>query len=88
MYYCRLRIGQVEAKPGDIVFADEGERVAAVIPQDKLHAVMALLPKLKTADDGVLTDVVKGGDLKKAFGENLDVLQQHFGSITDILSSS
>lgn len=64
----RLQIGQVEVKPGDIVFADEGEKVAAVIPQEKLHDVMALLPKLKAADDAVLADVVNGGDLKKAFG--------------------
>lgn len=58
----------MEIKPGDIVFADEGEKVAAAIPQENLHDVIALLPKLKAADDAVLSDVVSGGDLKKAFG--------------------
>ncbi|KAK4498651.1 hypothetical protein PRZ48_009161 [Zasmidium cellare] len=67
-----LQIGQVEVKPGDIIHADEGERVVAVIPRDLLHDVATLLPRLKNADDAVLDDVVNGADLKKAFGEQHD----------------
>lgn len=39
-----------------------------MVPQDKLEEVLALLPKLKAADDDVLSDVVGGMDLKKSFG--------------------
>lgn len=70
------------------MFADEGEKVAAVVPKDKLHEIIALLPKLKSADDAVLADVVNGGDLRKAFGQCHCLLQHRHCPVTDIRSSS
>ncbi|KAF2164261.1 hypothetical protein M409DRAFT_25604 [Zasmidium cellare ATCC 36951] len=83
-----LRIGQVEVKPGDIIHADEGERVAAVIPQDRLHDVATVLPRLKNADDAVLEDVVSGGDLKKAFGQYLVLSGLDEDAVADFVPSS
>jgi len=53
-------------KQGDIVFADPVEGVV-VIPQDKMDAVLELLPRLTAADDKVKEDVERGSLVKDAF---------------------
>ena len=63
-----ITLGEVLVNPGDILVADEAEQVCCVIPLGQLEAVVNLLPKLKTADDGVLRDVQSGIDLATAFG--------------------
>lgn len=52
---------------GDILCADEAERVIAVIPRNLLQRALEILPGLKKADDEVLTDVERGIDLKTSF---------------------
>jgi regulator of RNase E activity RraA len=61
-----LKIGDVTVQPGDILVADEAERVCCVIPIDKLKEVTQLLPVQKEADDGLLKDVQSGMGLKEA----------------------
>ena len=61
-----IKIGDVVVEPGDILVADEAERVCCVIPQDKLAEVMELLPKHKEADDGLMKDIQGGMDFKEA----------------------
>ena len=51
---------------GDIILADPVEGVV-VIPQDKLDAVLELLPRLMTADDNVKEEVERGSLVKDAF---------------------
>ena len=62
-----LQIGGLEVHAGDIMCADEGERGAVVIPQDRLEEVMAMLPGLKEADDKCVADVQAGVDVNEAF---------------------
>lgn len=61
-----LQLGKTWIKPGDIICADEGEIAIVVIPRDQLPQVFALLPVLKKASDGVLTDIEKGLPLFEA----------------------
>ncbi|KAI5366502.1 putative ribonuclease E inhibitor RraA/RraA-like protein [Septoria linicola] len=63
-----IKIGLVTVRPGDIIVADEAEHVCCVIPGDKLTEVVAWLPKLKKADEGVLKDAQDGVDLATSFG--------------------
>ena len=65
-----IKIKGVEVRPGDILIADEGEKVISVIPRDRLKEIADLLPTLKGADDGVLKDVQSGVDLKTAFANH------------------
>jgi regulator of RNase E activity RraA len=53
-------------KPGDILYADQEEGVAVVIPRDRLTEVLELLPILKEASDGVTEDVRNGLSLPEA----------------------
>lgn len=55
-----VKVGGVHLNPGDILFADEGERGCVVIPKDKLKQVVELLEVQKKEDDGLLEDVKKG----------------------------
>lgn len=55
-----VSVGPVQVNPGDILFADEGERGAVVIPKEKLKEVVNLLEVQKKEDDGLLEDVKKG----------------------------
>ena len=61
-----LTIGGLRVCPGDVLCADEGEGVVCVIPRQKLEEVIALLPTLKEADDGLLRDVQNGVDFPTA----------------------
>jgi len=61
-----IKIGDVVVNPGDLLVADEAERVCCVIPRDKLTEVMELLPVHKEADDGLLEDVRGGMGFKEA----------------------
>lgn len=61
-----LQVGGVRVRPGDVLVADEGERVCCVIPAEKLAEVLALLPVQKEADDGLLADVKSGMGFKEA----------------------
>lgn len=61
-----LMVGKVKVKPGDILVADEGEKVVVAIPQEKLDEVLKLLSEQKEADDGLLKDVQGGMDFKTA----------------------
>lgn len=72
-----LQIGGVEVKPGDVLCADEGERVLCVIPRERLEDVVAVLPKLKEADDAVLEDARKGVDLKTSFVRHREHYSNH-----------
>lgn len=53
-------------KPGDLVFLDAVDGVA-IIPQEKVDEVVAMLPKLIEADDRVKEDVEKGMTVQEAF---------------------
>lgn len=61
-----LQVGDLLIKPEDIIVADEGEMACCVIPRDKLDAAMELLPVQKEADDGFLSDVKAGMEIKAA----------------------
>ncbi|ETI21347.1 hypothetical protein G647_07693 [Cladophialophora carrionii CBS 160.54] len=61
-----LKIGDVVVEPGDVLVADEAERVCCVIPREKLAEVVRLLPVHKEADDGLLDDVRRGMGFKEA----------------------
>ncbi|KAF4964939.1 hypothetical protein FSARC_7211 [Fusarium sarcochroum] len=52
--------------PGDLAFSDPINGVV-VIPQDKVSAVLELLPKLTAADGKVKEDVVKGKTVYESF---------------------
>ncbi|KAK6362968.1 hypothetical protein TWF730_000416 [Orbilia blumenaviensis] len=57
----------VKVLPGDIIFADPTNGVVS-IPQDKLDAVLELLPKITAADDKVRIDVIENNSgLQDAF---------------------
>lgn len=62
-----VRVGGVDARPGDFAVLDEADRGIVVIPKEKLIEVAELLPGLKEADDAVLRDVQGGVGLKEAF---------------------
>ena len=59
-------------KPGDIRCADEEDGAIVVIPQQRLRAVVDLLPILKSASDGVLEDVRNGLSLPEAVQRHPD----------------
>ncbi|KAK3114669.1 hypothetical protein LTR53_006798 [Teratosphaeriaceae sp. CCFEE 6253] len=61
-----LTIGGLQVRPGDVLCADEGEGVMCVIPRARMEEVVALLPTLKEADDGLLEDVQNGVDFATA----------------------
>ncbi|KAH8812476.1 DlpA domain protein [Xylogone sp. PMI_703] len=61
-----LQIGDVYVKPGDILCADEGDMAVVVIPRGLLEQVVALLPTLKEASDGVIADIQNGLSLPDA----------------------
>ncbi|KAK6509196.1 hypothetical protein TWF481_003957 [Arthrobotrys musiformis] len=61
-----IEVEGVTIHPGDIIFADPVNGVVA-IPQDKLDAVLELLPKITAADDKVRVDVLNGSGLQDAF---------------------
>ncbi|KAF4977492.1 hypothetical protein FZEAL_5970 [Fusarium zealandicum] len=52
--------------PGDLAFSDPINGVV-IIPQDKVSAILELLPKLTAADDKVKEDVLKGMTVYEAF---------------------
>ena len=56
-------------KQGDLIFSDPVEGVV-VIPQEKLHALIELIPKLVRADEGVKKDVEAGMTVKEAFAKH------------------
>ncbi|KAM5377296.1 hypothetical protein ACJZ2D_005115 [Fusarium nematophilum] len=61
-----LDIDGTIVSPGDLAFSDPINGVV-VIPQDKVSAVLELLPKLTSADDKVKEDVLKGMSVHEAF---------------------
>ncbi|KAI9744776.1 MAG: hypothetical protein M1818_001701 [Claussenomyces sp. TS43310] len=61
-----ITIAGTTVTPGDYVFADPANGVV-VIPQDKLTAVLDLLPRLTAADDRVKDDVARGMSVQEAF---------------------
>lgn len=63
--------------PGDVLVADEGEGVMAVIPQGKLKKIAELLPMLKEADDGLLKDVQDGVDFATALRNHPNHYSSH-----------
>ena len=54
---------------GDIVFSDPVEGLV-VVPQDKLDAVLDLVPKLVKADAKVREDIGGGSLVKDAFAKH------------------
>lgn len=61
-----LDIDGTLVSPGDLAVSDPINGVV-VIPQDKVSAVLELLPKLTSADDKVKEDVLKGMTVHEAF---------------------
>jgi regulator of RNase E activity RraA len=61
-----LDIDGTLVSPGDLAVSDPVNGVV-VIPQDKVSAVLELLPKLTSADDKVKEDVLKGMTVFEAF---------------------
>ncbi|KAK6516474.1 hypothetical protein TWF506_006381 [Arthrobotrys conoides] len=62
-----VEVEGVKIVPGDIIFADPINGVVS-IPQDKLDAVLELLPKITGADDKVRIDVLQNNSgLQEAF---------------------
>ncbi|EGX50956.1 hypothetical protein AOL_s00054g692 [Orbilia oligospora ATCC 24927] len=62
-----IEVEGVKVVPGDIIFADPVNGVVS-IPQDKLDAVLELLPKITGADDKVRIDVLQNNSgLQEAF---------------------
>ncbi|KAK1071609.1 hypothetical protein LTR74_003239 [Friedmanniomyces endolithicus] len=72
-----LTIGGVRVEPGDVLCADEGEGVVCVIPRGMLEEVVALLPGLKEADEGVLGDVRGGVDFGTAVARHPKFYANH-----------
>ncbi|KAI9659765.1 MAG: hypothetical protein M1831_003663 [Alyxoria varia] len=64
-----INVQGVDINPGDLIFSDPVEGVV-VIPQEKLHAVVELVPKLVHADDRVTKDVEAGMTVKDAFAKH------------------
>ncbi|KAJ4210558.1 hypothetical protein NW767_000832 [Fusarium falciforme] len=61
-----LDIDGTLVSPGDLAFSDPINGVV-VIPQDKVSAVVELLPRLTSADDKVKEDVLRGVTVYEAF---------------------
>ncbi|KAI9725869.1 MAG: hypothetical protein M1828_002498 [Chrysothrix sp. TS-e1954] len=61
-----VTIQGIVVRPGDFVFSDPIEGLV-VIPEDKLDAVLELVPKLVKADERVQEDVENGVSVKEAF---------------------
>lgn len=61
-----LQVGGVWVSPGDILCADQEDKVVVVIPRDRLDEVYEMLSMLKRASDGVMTDVKNGLSLPEA----------------------
>ncbi|KAF4991167.1 hypothetical protein FGRMN_8003 [Fusarium graminum] len=61
-----LDIDGTRVCPGDLAFSDPINGVV-IIPQDKIFAVLELLPKLTAADDKVKEDIIKGATVYESF---------------------
>ena len=61
-----VQVDKTWVRPGDILCADEEDQAIVVIPQERLRAVIELLPMLKLASDGVMKDVQNGLSLPEA----------------------
>ncbi|CAJ0548953.1 Ff.00g025660.m01.CDS01 [Fusarium sp. VM40] len=61
-----LDIDGTRVCPGDLAFSDPINGVV-VIPQDKVSAVLELLPKLTAADDKIKEDVITGATVYESF---------------------
>lgn len=62
-----LLIGGTSVMPGDIGIIDEEENGVVVIPKEDLDEVLRILPRLVEADEKVMADVVRGGEVGEAF---------------------
>ena len=65
-----LTIGQMQVKPGDLLFADETERGAVIVPQDKAEQVTKMLPAFKDRDDKRVADVQNGMSMTETAKRN------------------
>lgn len=72
-----LKFGDVWVRSGDILCADEEDRVVVAIPQERLRAVIEILPILKEASDGVLADVRNGLGLPEAVLQHPNFYSNH-----------
>ncbi|KAH7238940.1 ribonuclease E inhibitor RraA/Dimethylmenaquinone methyltransferase [Fusarium tricinctum] len=61
-----LDIDGTRVCPGDLAFSDPINGVV-VIPQDKVSAVLELLPKLTAADDKIKEDIIRGATVYESF---------------------
>ncbi|MCJ1313385.1 hypothetical protein MMC25_007063 [Agyrium rufum] len=61
-----IQVGDVEVRPGDIIFCDPVDGTV-VIPQQLLPKVLEILPKLKEDDDNVKRAISEGMSVKEAF---------------------
>jgi regulator of RNase E activity RraA len=62
-----VNIGHCFIRPGDIVMIDYVENGIAVIPRKAVQDVLDMLPKLVSADEGAMRDVLAGGEVGEAF---------------------
>jgi len=65
----KIKIGEVEIEPGDVVMVDPSENGVVVVPRRRLDEVLGLLPGLVQADEKVIADVEGGGSVKEAFAK-------------------
>ena len=65
-----LMIGQLEVKPGDLLYADEIERGVVIIPQEKAEQVVQMLPGFKDTDDLRVADVQAGMSINETIRRN------------------
>lgn len=71
-YDIALKVGNVTVNPGDLLCADEEDGAVVVIPKAHLQAVYEMLPVLKRASEGVLSDVQSGFSLPEAVQRHPD----------------
>jgi regulator of RNase E activity RraA len=62
-----VHIGHCFIRPGDVVMIDYVENGVVVIPRKAVDDVLKMLPKLVSADEGVMQDVLAGGEVGDAF---------------------
>jgi regulator of RNase E activity RraA len=66
----KIKIGEVEIEPGDVVMVDPAEKGVVVVPRGRLDEVLEILPGAVEADGRVVADVERGGSVKEAFAKH------------------
>ncbi|PYI21800.1 RraA-like protein, partial [Aspergillus violaceofuscus CBS 115571] len=64
-----IRVGATEVKPGDFIILDPEENGAVCIPQDRVAAVLQMIPEMAAKDEMKMANVVAGMSVVEAVSQ-------------------